>query len=167
MTYLFAQDQFGARRPRAYTLQLPRQPALVRFFSLLFVLYQSLAVFTSSSLVLLRLSSLHPRHNSYYPLFPPASAVPLDVGHAFAAPAERPDARLGPLDMAVAPDLLIVPSQLRVAVKAVGRTLCINPGRLTTGSSGGTYARVTVPARAAGAGREEAAARVRVDIVQI
>jgi DNA polymerase alpha subunit B len=72
-----------------------------------------------------------------------------------------------PLELAAAPDLLIVPSRLQPCVRTVGRTVCVNPGRLTTGHAGGTFARVVVLPVVAGTPRAEAPARMRVDIVRI
>ncbi len=53
---------------------------------------------------------------------------------------------LAELAMPVTPDLLILPSELRPFVKAVNRSVVINPGRLTKHANGGTYARIAVHA---------------------
>ena len=47
-------------------------------------------------------------------------------------------------EMQVTPDILILPSQLNPFAKRVGDVLCINPGRLTKGSTAGTFAQATI-----------------------
>ena len=42
------------------------------------------------------------------------------------------------------PDILILPSQLSPFAKRVEDVLCINPGRITKGSSAGTFSQLTV-----------------------
>ncbi|XP_046848130.1 LOW QUALITY PROTEIN: DNA polymerase alpha subunit B-like [Xenia sp. Carnegie-2017] len=66
----------------------------------------------------------------YYPLFPPSEDVCIDY-ETFAEHAHLP----------CRPDAFIVPSDLRYFVKDILGTLCINPGRLTKGLVGGTFAR--------------------------
>ncbi len=117
-----------------------------------------------------------------YPLFPPAlDECPLDMNHREA------------LELQVVPDVLLLPSALRYAVKEVEGCLCVNPGALCRGRNGGTFAKLCIhplnlppqPERAGdatamevagqeGEGEEDAttlehfvAARARVDIVKI
>ena len=103
---------------------------------------------------------------SYYPLFPAAKGACLDLS------------RETEWAMPVRPDVLIVPSKLACfARKVSGSTVVVNPGELTKGCSGGTYATIDVhPARreeleeAAGRGEEVECGvqdRVRVDIRRI
>ena len=75
---------------------------------------------------------------SYYPLFPSGPGVPLDMTKA------------GGWEMPVRPDVLVVPSRLAPFARPAagagggGATLAVNPGVLTKGSAGGTYARIEV-----------------------
>jgi DNA polymerase alpha subunit B len=46
--------------------------------------------------------------------------------------------------MKTSPDVLLLPSRLSTLAKEVRGTLVINPGQLVKGSSGGTYAMLTV-----------------------
>ncbi|KAM6288771.1 LOW QUALITY PROTEIN: DNA polymerase alpha subunit B [Aegotheles albertisi] len=68
---------------------------------------------------------------SYYPLYPPSEELNVDY-EAFYTYASLP----------VTPDVLVTPSELRYFVKDVLGCVCINPGRLTKGQVGGTYARL-------------------------
>lgn len=69
------------------------------------------------------------QQQSYYPLFPPAPGVNLDLNH------------MHEWKMPGKPDLLIVPSRLSYFVRPVlDSTVVVNPGHLVRGSSGGTYA---------------------------
>jgi len=74
---------------------------------------------------------------SFYPLHPPSEDVNMDYSlyerHA---------------TLAKKPHLLILPSELKQFVKDVSGVVCLNPGRLSKGKSGGTYAKVIVPAKA-------------------
>nr|XP_057918755.1 DNA polymerase alpha subunit B isoform X2 [Doryrhamphus excisus] len=70
---------------------------------------------------------------SYYPLYPPVEEVNMDY--------ERFQS-FG--QMALTPDVLIVPSELRYFVKEVMGCVCVNPGRLTKGHVGGTYSRLMI-----------------------
>ena len=73
------------------------------------------------------------------------------------------------------PDLLITPSEVNPFAKNIDGCVCINPGTLCKGTSGGTYASITVDpyvVQNAGADPSEkhsnrAADRVRVDIIHI
>ncbi|KAL3812165.1 hypothetical protein ACHAXA_000934 [Cyclostephanos tholiformis] len=88
---------------------------------------------------LARLAGHLVRQGSYYPLFPPAPGVPLDM------------TKSREWEIPIRPDVLIVPSRLAPFAKPVsygnisnGMTLVVNPGELTKGSSGGTYARIGI-----------------------
>ncbi|XP_011897117.1 DNA polymerase alpha subunit B isoform X3 [Macaca nemestrina] len=68
---------------------------------------------------------------SYYPLYPPQEDMAIDY-ETFYVYAQLP----------VTPDVLIIPSELRYFVKDVLGCVCVNPGRLTKGQVGGTFARL-------------------------
>ncbi|KAH9509090.1 DNA polymerase alpha subunit B [Bulinus truncatus] len=70
---------------------------------------------------------------SYYPLYPPFEDVNVDY--------EMLDA-YGKLP--VTPHLLILPSDLKAFIKDVDGCCCVNPGRLTTGIVGGTFAQILI-----------------------
>ncbi|CAN0896193.1 DNA polymerase alpha subunit B [Linum grandiflorum] len=78
----------------------------------------------------------------FYPLYPPAEAVPVDFSLAPKA-----------LHIDSAPDILILPSDTKYFIKVLtigGATegeeakkcICINPGRLAKGEGGGTFAEI-------------------------
>jgi len=70
---------------------------------------------------------LHQR--SYYPLFPPNKSVNLDM--------KQQDG----WKMPCKPDVLIIPSKLApFCAPILGSTMAVNPGHLTKGTTGGTYA---------------------------
>ena len=94
---------------------------------------------------------------SYYPLFPPAVGMMLDTTLA-----QR-------LQLPATPDVLVLPSDLNSFAKLatagaaqMGSTVCVNPGRLTKGSSGGTFAYLQVAL-----GQETLDKRCKVDIRRI
>uniref|UniRef100_A0A2K6UN47 DNA polymerase alpha subunit B n=1 Tax=Saimiri boliviensis boliviensis TaxID=39432 RepID=A0A2K6UN47_SAIBB len=68
---------------------------------------------------------------SYYPLYPPQEEMAIDY-ETFYVYAQLP----------VTPDIFIIPSELRYFVKDVLGCVCVNPGRLTKGQVGGTFARL-------------------------
>lgn len=69
------------------------------------------------------------QQQSYYPLFPPSKDMNIDLKQM-----ER-------FSMPCQPDILITPSKLGPFARSVAdKTLVINPGTLTKGSTGGTYA---------------------------
>ncbi|XP_018409803.1 PREDICTED: DNA polymerase alpha subunit B isoform X1 [Nanorana parkeri] len=70
---------------------------------------------------------------SYYPLYPPNEEINIDF-----------EAMYNFAMMPVTPDVFIVPSELRFFIKDISGCICINPGRLTKGLVGGTYARLLV-----------------------
>ena len=104
------------------------------------------------------------QQRSYYPLFPPAKGACLDLTQQEA------------WEMAVQPDILIVPSKLNPFVKEVCGSVVVNPGGLTKNTTGGTFAVLDVhPAKdevIASLGEEEEVEngiieRIRVDIKRI
>lgn len=119
------------------------------------------------------------QQGSYYPLFPSAAGVPLDM------------TKSSEWEMPFRPDVLIVPSRLASFARPVGgdtvpggvvkdfdsTTVAVNPGELTKGSAGGTYARIDVRSKKGRAsvdgealtvsGRGEVQDRVSVEIRRI
>ncbi|OQR96341.1 DNA polymerase subunit alpha B [Achlya hypogyna] len=81
---------------------------------------------------LFRLSEQVLRQKSFFPLFPSTAETPLDLKY------------LPQYQMPVTPDILILPSVLNRFCGSVQNTLCINPGQLSKGVAGGTYAQVTL-----------------------
>ncbi|KAG2702656.1 hypothetical protein I3843_06G093400 [Carya illinoinensis] len=80
------------------------------------------------------------RQQSFYPLYPPAEGIPLDFSLA-------PEA----LHISSIPDILILPSDMKYFVKVLSlgeggegdeqvKCICVNPGRLSKGEGGGTFA---------------------------
>ncbi len=74
------------------------------------------------------------QQQSFYPLHPPpANAVAqLDLKHA------------DKWRMPITPDVLLLPSKLAYFARDVRGCLCVNPGKLSRGSSGGTFAELVV-----------------------
>ncbi|KAK3093718.1 hypothetical protein FSP39_019217 [Pinctada imbricata] len=70
---------------------------------------------------------------SFYPLYPPSEDVGIDF-EAFEVQALMP----------VTPHVLVTPSDLKQFVKDLNGCCCINPGRITRGQSGGTFARMVI-----------------------
>ncbi|XP_071974417.1 DNA polymerase alpha subunit B [Engystomops pustulosus] len=70
---------------------------------------------------------------SYYPLYPPHEEINIDY-----------EAHYSYAVMPITPDVFIIPSDLRFFIKDISGCICINPGRLTKGVVGGTYARFLV-----------------------
>lgn len=69
------------------------------------------------------------QQQSYYPLFPPNKSVNLDLKHSEG------------WKMPCRPDVLILPSRLSPFCSPVlESTVVLNPGQLTKGTTGGTYA---------------------------
>jgi DNA polymerase alpha subunit B len=69
------------------------------------------------------------QQQSYYPLFPPNKSVNLDLKQA------------NGWHMPCRPDVLVIPSKLTPFCSSVlGSTIAVNPGHLTKGTTGGTYA---------------------------
>jgi len=72
------------------------------------------------------------QQQSYYPVFPPPKQANLDLRH------------LAKVKMPVTPDVLLVPSKLAPFCKEVLGSLVINPQQLSKGSTGGTFASITI-----------------------
>ena len=74
----------------------------------------------------------------------------------------------------VTPDLLIVPSQLKLIAKTIEGVICVNPGYMVKGEAAGSYANITIDALILpqddyeGKGlSKKAQERIRVDIINI
>ena len=110
---------------------------------------------------LVRLASHLISQRKFYPLFPPAKGVNVDYSH--------PEM----LRMHVRPDVLITPGDLNYFASKTqdGESVCLNPGRLSKGNSGGTYAMVTIhclKGKPTDEGFDRSAAdRIRVDVLRI
>lgn len=73
-------------------------------------------------------------HRTFYPLFPPAENLALDVNSL---------ATVGNLPRV--PNMMICPGNLESYIKEVHRCVCINPGHLSDQTTGqGTFARVVI-----------------------
>ncbi|GFS03284.1 DNA polymerase alpha subunit B [Elysia marginata] len=94
------------------------------------------------------------QHN-YYPLYPSSDDVNIDYDLWETA------ARLP-----VTPHILLLPSDLKAFAKDIEGCCCINPGRLTTGLVGGTFAQVVVDTLALRSSSSPAAA-CAVKIVKV
>lgn len=71
------------------------------------------------------------QQRSYYPLFPPPASIPTNLDLKYMENWQLP----------CKPDLFIVPSKLTsFASEILGNTVVVNPGHLTRGTTGGTYA---------------------------
>lgn len=119
----------------------------------------------ASSDRLARLASHIMGQRSFYPLFPAAAGVPLDLSLSVRA-----------MPFSNQPDILITPSDLSPFVKTLGSmhdsqwnaekygsTLCINPGRLAKGMYGGTFTDIlTIPVPDDGKVRWPERARVSI-----
>ena len=74
----------------------------------------------------------------------------------------------------VSPDVLIVPSQLKLVAKPIEGVICVNPGYMVKGDAAGSYATITIDALSLpqddGLGKpisKKAQERIRVDITNI
>uniref|UniRef100_K3WK16 DNA polymerase alpha subunit B n=1 Tax=Globisporangium ultimum (strain ATCC 200006 / CBS 805.95 / DAOM BR144) TaxID=431595 RepID=K3WK16_GLOUD len=83
---------------------------------------------------LLRLCEQVIDQRSYYPIFPPpaGSEAPIDLRYMKQFQFEK------------TPDILLLPSILNRFCGRVQDTICINPGQLCKGESGGTFASLTI-----------------------
>ncbi|KAI8904041.1 DNA polymerase alpha/epsilon subunit B-domain-containing protein [Gorgonomyces haynaldii] len=79
------------------------------------------------------------QQRSFCPLYPPANGFHFDSSRALLLGEEN-----GPCQLLVKPDLMIVPSRLKQSARAVGGTLCVNPGYLLKHGKQGTYSRIVV-----------------------
>eukprot|EP00877_Chromochloris_zofingiensis_P003455 jgi/Chrzof1/1310/Cz10g02170.t1 len=105
---------------------------------------------------------------SFYPLYPAHPSTPLDTtsDHALRL-SSLPDLMLLPSDLApfakvVSPE---APGGPEATAGASGAVVCINPGRLLKGNSGGTYAHITVAQQSDRT--QLAASNCRVAIIKI
>lgn len=87
------------------------------------------------------------QQRSYYPLFPPPAPSSAAAGATTAPNLDLAHAE--GWSMPVQPDVLLVPSKLAAFARPVlDRTVAINPGAISRGTTGGTYAVLDVhPAR--------------------
>jgi DNA polymerase alpha subunit B len=69
---------------------------------------------------------------TFYPLYPGHELMPLEVEQATS------------LMFKSRPDVLISPSDLKLCIESIEGSLCINPGYLVKGVSGGNYAMITI-----------------------
>ena len=94
---------------------------------------------------------------SYYPLFPPAITAKVDV------------LQHKRFSLSTTPDVLVTPSRLSHFAKDVNGTVCLNPGMLTRGVTGGVYAKLHM--NAAQATEEEpqgfSSKHIKVEIVRV
>ena len=73
----------------------------------------------------------------------------------------------------VTPDILIVPSQLKLFAKQLEGVICVNPGNIVKGEAAGSYANITIdplllPSFDNGTPiSKKAAERIRVDIINV
>lgn len=110
-------------------------------------------------------SILSQRH--FYPVFPPTAGACIDSTRALGSQPQDPCV------LQVRPDILIMPSRLQYAVKEVDGCLCINPGFLIKGRTGGTFCKIQVYGlQSEGMGVEDVfencvAERTKVDIVRL
>ncbi|POM71594.1 DNA polymerase subunit alpha B [Phytophthora palmivora] len=83
---------------------------------------------------LLRLCEQVVDQRSYYPMFPPPSSseAPIDLRYMKQFQFEQ------------TPDILLLPSILNRFCGRVKDSICINPGQLCKGESGGTFAHITI-----------------------
>jgi DNA polymerase alpha subunit B len=80
------------------------------------------------------------QQRSFYPLFPSAEQANLDTTRALLTLSNE----TGPVQLLARPDLIIIPSKLKACTKRVGGTLCVNPGHVVKGKSGGSFSRIVV-----------------------
>ena len=72
----------------------------------------------------------------------------------------------------VTPDVLIVPSQLKLLAKPIEGVVCVNPGYMVKGDAAGSYATITIDALTMPLDErptisKKAQERIRVDITNI
>jgi DNA polymerase alpha subunit B len=131
----------SAARPRVHCLS---NPCTFQINELVFgvtstdVLFQMSAEEANANLPpgsrLRRIAQHLIQQESYYPLFPPNKSVNLDLK------------RQEGWKMPCRPDVLIIPSKLTpFCAPVLENTMVINPGHLTKGTTGGTYAIMEIP----------------------
>jgi DNA polymerase alpha subunit B len=108
------------------------------------------------------------RQQSYYPLFPAHSSVPLSL-HMNPGGSRGTDAYAnGSMTMPVTPDILVCPSLIGTFALDVDGCVCVNPGRLMKGSRGGTFAFLTItPPTPSSPASQSISDRIRCDIIRI
>lgn len=73
----------------------------------------------------------------------------------------------------VTPDILIIPSQLKLFAKAIEGVICVNPGNIVKGEAAGSFANITIdplllPSYDSGEPiSKKATERTRVDIINV
>jgi len=73
----------------------------------------------------------------------------------------------------VTPDIMIIPSQLKLFAKQIEGVVCVNPGNIVKGEAAGSFANITIdplllPAMDAGEKiNKKAPERIRVDIINV
>jgi DNA polymerase alpha subunit B len=77
-------------------------------------------------------------HRHFYPVFPPTAGACIDSTRALGSQPQDPCV------LQVRPDVLIMPSCLQFFIKNVDDCVCINPGFLVKGSTGGTFCKIKV-----------------------
>ncbi|KAG0570128.1 hypothetical protein KC19_6G140800 [Ceratodon purpureus] len=124
-----------------------------------------------------RLASHLLAQRSFYPLFPPAQSVPLDLTLA-----------PGSLDLPSSPDILLLSSNLAPFVKVLSlprdiqpvddendirekagkvRCVCINPGYAARGMSGGTFTEICFSGGDSSSGLEPLHKRLQVRVIRV
>lgn len=114
---------------------------------------------------------------SFYPLFPPAQTVPLDLTIA-----------AGSLDLSSSPEILLLPSNLAPFVKVVSlpvdiqadgddlnlgdkagkvSCVCVNPGYTARGMSGGTFADIVFSSGDSSSELEPLHKRLQVKVLRV
>ncbi len=101
---------------------------------IMLVFFSPLQVSQKSGQRLARLTEHLLQQQSFYPLHPPPAnaEAQLDLKHA------------DKWRMPITPDVLLLPSKLAHFAKDVRGCLCVNPGKLSRGSGGGTFAELVV-----------------------
>ena len=72
------------------------------------------------------------QQRSLYPLYPPGQNTPIEVEQVQQFMFEK------------TPDVIITPSDLMLFAKNISGCICINPGFMCKGSTGGSYASITI-----------------------
>lgn len=104
-----------------------------------------------------RIAGMVLNQRSFYPLFPPAVTAKVDIMQH-----KR-------FSLTTTPDVLVTPSRLSHFAKCVNDTICLNPGMLTRGVTGGVYAKLHMnPTEEAKPADERFSAKqIKVEIVRI
>ena len=73
----------------------------------------------------------------------------------------------------VTPDMIIIPSQLKLFAKQIEGVICVNPGNIVKGEAAGSFANITIdplimPSSDQGEPiNKKALERIRVDIINV